>query len=315
MGHYIARRVLLVIPTFFLATSMAFFMLRILPGDELTLIIGEETITAEDRSRLEARYGLDAPLYERYGDFLYGVVQGDLGSSIFDGRSVLGKLKLALPVTVELALMSIVISLMVAIPVGVISALTRDTLLDYVLRLSAILGLSVPVFVTATVALLGLTIWVGWTPALRYTPFIDDPIDNLSQFIIPALLLGTVLAASVMRMTRSMMLDVLNQDYVRTARAKGLRERNVVVRHALRNALLPVVTLVGLQMGIVISGTVILESIYALPGMGTQLIRALNNRDLAVVQGIQVIVIFWVLLVNLVIDLSYTVLDPRVSLR
>ena len=312
---YVLQRILLLVPTFLIGTSLIFFALRLLPGDEVTLIIGEMMISPEQRTQLEERYGLDEPLWERYGSFMGGVVRGDLGTSGFDGISVTKKVRIALPVTLELAVLATLTSVVVAIPVGVIAALYRDTPLDYLLRIGANLSLAAPTFWIATMILLTLTLWVGWTPNLRYEPIWEDPAQNIKQFLLPALILGTALSASIMRFTRSMMLDVLGEDYVRTAHAKGLHSRTVIFRHALRNALLPVITVVGVQVILVMSGSVIIESIFLLPGMGIVLLRAVDNRDFEVVQGINVVMLFVVLVLNLGVDLSYTLIDPRVKLQ
>lgn len=311
MQHVILRRLLLAVPTFLLASVVIFFAIRLVPGDQLTLLIGERVVEEADRAALKAQLGLDKPLPVQYWDFISGVFRGDLGTATFDKQPVVKKIFARLPVTFELAMLAIVISIIIAIPVGVISALKRNTPLDYLLRLLAILGLSIPSFWLATVTILILALWIGWSPPLRYTSFIDDPIANLKQFLLPSVILGTILAASTMRMTRSMMLEVLRQDYIRTAKAKGLRERIIMLRHALKNALIPVVTVLGLQVAQVVGGSVVLESIFALPGMGRLLIDALNNRDYPVVQAINVIVVVWVILVNLLVDLSYVFLDPR----
>ena len=313
MSQYVARRLLLLIPTLLLGTLLVFLMLRVLPGDEATIVLGDRAVTAAERAAVERRLGLDDPLPVRYLDFLGGLLRGDLGESVVDGRPVLDRVREALPVTLELGVLAVLIAVAVAIPVGVVSAARRNTPLDYALRFLANVGLAVPIFWTGSVVLLGLTLWVGWTPALRYTPLWRDPLENLSQFVVPAVILGLALAAAVMRITRSMMLDVLGEDYIRAARARGLGTPTVIRRHALPNALIPVVTVVGVQIANVIGGTVVLETIFALPGMGTHLIRALEVRDFAVVQGLVVVVLVGVVWVNLAVDLVARRLDPRTA--
>ncbi|MCX6021449.1 MAG: ABC transporter permease [Chloroflexi bacterium] len=314
MRMFILRRVLLAIPTLGLVTVLVFMMIRILPGDALTLMLGELAVNRplSDLAAMKAELGFDKPLYEQYFRFVGGALKGDLGASIWDKEPVIDKIMSRLPVTVELALLAMVISIIIAVPIGVISAIRQDTVLDYVLRSLAIGFLSVPSFFLATLVVVLPAIWFRWTPPLRYVAFTDDPVANITQLMIPAMILGSLLAATVMRMTRTMMLEVMRQDYVRTAWAKGLTERAVVMRHALKNALIPVVTIMGLQVAFLIGGTIILESIFSLPGMGRLMIDAINFRDYPVIQGINLVVGIWVVGVNLIIDISYGFLDPRI---
>lgn len=311
MAHYASRRLVQAIPTLFIAMAIVFFAIRLIPGDELTARIGEQVVGAEQRAALKKDLGLDKPLYVQYWDFATGLARGDLGTATFDKEPVRDKIWNRLPVTIELAVLSTIISILIAIPVGVISAVRRNSPLDYGLRVLALLALSIPTFWLATMILVGLAIWLGWVPSIQPTSIIHSPWANLKQFFLPSLLLGAVLAGSTMRITRSMMLDVLREDYVRTALAKGLSYRVVVIRHALRNCLIPIVTVIGLQVATLIGGTVIIESIFGLSGVGTLAIGALNSRDYPVVQGVNVAVVVTVLLVNIAVDLSYFALDPR----
>jgi peptide/nickel transport system permease protein len=249
----------------------------------------------------------------QYGRWIGNIFQhGSLGESLMGDWSVNEKILGRLPVTLELGLMSIVIGLVIALPVGIYSAVRQDTAVDYVGRSVAILGLATPNFWLAIMVMLYPAIWWGWSPPMRLIPFKEDPLGNLGMFLIPSVILGTYLAATTMRMTRTMMLEVLRQDYIRTAWSKGLKERVVVVRHAVKNALIPVVTLIGLQLPILVGGAVIMENIFNLPGLGRLLLDALQNRDYPVVSGINLFFGTAVMAINLLIDLIYAFLDPRV---
>ncbi|MBI4498287.1 MAG: ABC transporter permease [Chloroflexi bacterium] len=313
MTEYIIRRLLLVFPTFILVTMLVFGLIRLMPGDVLFAKIGEGLFAGQrELDDLRHQMGFDRPIYVQYLDFMGGAVRGDLGRSLWSDKKVSDLILFRLPVTLELAVLAILTGLSIAIPVGVLSAVRQDTFLDYLLRSIAIGGISIPAFWLGTLILTFPAIWWGWLPPLRYVQIQDDPLRNLSQFILPALVLGTLLSASVMRMTRSMMLEVLRQDYVRTARSKGLQERTVIFRHALKNAMLPVWTVVGLQIAFLIGGTVIIESIFALPGLGTLLLEAIRVRDWPVIQGLNLFFTAWVLLVNLAVDIGYGIIDPRI---
>lgn len=295
---------------------LVFGLIRLMPGDVLMQKVGAGLFAQQrDMEDLRRQLGFDLPIYEQYWVFISRVARGDLGKSLWSDKPVMELILYRLPVTLELAVLAICASLVIAIPIGVISALRQDSFLDYALRSYAIGAISIPGFWLATLVITFPAIWWGWLPPLRYVPFQDDPLRNLSQFVLPAFVLGTLLSASVMRMTRSMMLEVLRQDYIRTAWSKGLAERIVVIRHALKNAIIPVWTMVGLEIAFLIGGTVIIESIFALPGMGTLLIDAINVRDWTIIQGINVFFTLWVLVINLIVDIGYGVLDPRIRLR
>ncbi len=318
MRAYIIRRVLLLIPTFLLLTILVFLSVRFLPGDAVDALISDMQYVVGDidREALERMMGLDQPIYVQYGRWLAGIfLHGTLGNSLLSDWRVEEKILGRLPTTVELGVMAIVIGLLIGLPVGIYSAMRRNTAADYVGRSVAIIGLATPNFWLATLILTFPAIWWAWSPPLTLVPFRTDPWDNLAVFIVPSLILGTYLAAATMRMTRTMMLEVLRQDYVRTAWSKGLKERVVIVRHAIKNALIPVVTLIGLQMPILIGGSVIMENIFGLPGLGRLMLDALTDRDYPVVAGINLTFAAAVMGINLMVDLIYAVLDPRVRYR
>jgi peptide/nickel transport system permease protein len=272
----------------------------------------QEYAYAKDADEMRARLGLDRPIYVQYLDWIGGVVQGDLGTSLRNKTPVAEELLGRMPVTAELGVMAMLFGLTIAIPVGVIAAVRQDTWSDYIVRSTAIGFLAIPSFWLGTLVITMPSVWWGWTPPLRYTSFLADPLKNLGHVIVPAVILGLALSGSLMRLTRAQMLEVLRQDYVRTASAKGLSERAVVVRHALKNAFIPVVTLLGLQVSILIGGTVVLESVFVLPGMGRYLLEAVQYRDYPVIQGLNLIFATVIIMANLLVDLLYGWLDPRV---
>ena len=316
MRTYIIRRVLLVIPTLFILSILVFLSVRFLPGDAIDAMLdkaGWIGATGVDRAALEKMLGLDVPAYVQYGRWLGDIVlHGTLGNSLWGGEAIEAKIIGRLPVTIELGALAIVIGLVIAIPVGVYSAMRQDSVADYAGRTVAVIGLATPNFWLGVMAMLYPVIWWGWAPRMELIPFSEDPLGNLGMFLVPSLILGTALAASTMRMTRTMMLEVLRQDYIRTAWAKGNNERLVVVRHAMKNAFIPVITLIGLQLPILVGGSVIMENIFNLPGLGRLMLDALANRDYPVVTGINLFFGTIVMRVNLLIDLLYSYLDPRI---
>ena len=316
MKAYIIRRVLLLIPTFLLLTILVFLSVRFIPGDVIDrMMVDMEAHFADnvDRAALERKLGLDQPVYVQYGRWMGGILlRGTLGNSLFGDWSVEEKILGRLPVTIELGVMAIAIGLVIALPVGIYSAVRRNTAADYVGRSVAIIGLATPNFWLGTMVMIFPAIWWAWSPPMELVPLAEDPLGNFGVFIIPGLILGTYLAAATMRMTRTMMLEVLRQDYVRTAWSKGLKERVVVMRHAVKNALIPVVTLIGLQLPILVGGSVIMENIFNLPGLGRLMLDALTNRDYPVVSGVNLFFATAVMVINLVTDLTYAYLDPRV---
>ena len=266
-----------------------------------------------DREAVERRLGLDVPVYVQYGRWLGGIfLHGSLGESLMGRGAVEQKIIDRLPVTIELGLLAIVIGLVIALPVGIYSAIRQDTAADYLGRSLAVIGLATPNFWLGIMVMIFPAIWWGWVPPLELVPFTEDPLGNLAVFLIPSLILGTASSAATMRMMRTMMLEVLRQDYIRTAWSKGLRERVVIIRHTLKNALIPVVTLIGLQLPILVGGAVIMENIFNLPGIGRLLVNALNERDYPMVSGVNLFFATGVVLLNLLIDLIYPYLDPRV---
>jgi peptide/nickel transport system permease protein len=280
----------------------------------------EETIVY-----IEQQLGMDQPFYVQYGRWLgvwpqadgsiKGILEGDLGKSLWLKTPVLDELLKRLPVSLELGLIAIVIGIIIALPIGIYSAIRQDTIGDYVGRSLAVLGLSLPHFLLGTMVIVLPAYWWDWTPSLRYVPFFDNPIENLKQFIIPALIIGATFSASIMRLTRSMMLEVLRQDYIRTAWAKGLTEKVVVMRHAVRGAIIPVVTQIGMQVPILFAGAVVTEQIFNLPGVGVFMINSISDRDYAIIAGINLVVATFILFVNLIVDLTYSWLDPRVHYK
>jgi len=314
MGAYVLRRLLALIPTLLIASIIVFVTIRMIPGDVIDQMLSQNDIGADKLSReqLVHALGLDQPIYEQYLRWLGGILQGDLGKSLWHTTPVLQEVMERLPVTFELGAMALVIGLLIALPIGIYAAMRQDTPGDLVARSFAILLLAVPSFWMGTMVMVFPSIWWGWSPEVNYVKFTEDPWQNLKQMIVPALVLGTSLSAVTMRMTRTMMLEVLRQDYIRTAWAKGLQERVVILRHAVRNALIPVVTLIGLQAPLLIGGAVIIEQIFVLPGMGLMMLEAVNQRDYPVITGVFLVVGVAVMLINLVVDLSYGLLDPRV---
>ena len=316
MQRYLVRRLLAVIPTLFFASIIVFLVIRLLPGDAVDLIIKSSPFienTEEMREQIEADLGLDKPMHLQYVRWISAIViRGDLGTSLVRETSVGAEISERVPITITMGLLAVLFALLIAIPVGVYSAVRQDTLGDHVGRSVAILGLAIPSFWLGTMVVILPAIWWGWSPPTRLVPFLDAPLKYLSVFVTPAAILGASLAAVTMRMTRTMMLEVLRQDYIRTARAKGLGEWLVVTRHAMRNALIPVITLVGLFVPIVIGGTVILERIFDIPGIGQLLLLGVQDRDYPVITGIFLVVGVFVILVNLLVDLSYGFLDPKV---
>ena len=318
MRAYIIRRLLLIIPTVFILTILVFLSVRFLPGDIIDTM-AEETEWAVgklDREILMRRLGLDVPVYVQYGRWIGGIfLHGTLGESLWSGWTVEKRILASLPVTIELGLLAIVIGLLIALPVGIYSAIRQDTAADYLGRSIAIIGLATPNFWLALLVMIYPAIWWGWSPPMKMIPFTEDPLGNLGAFIIPSLILGTAMAAATMRMTRTMMLEVLRQDYVRTAWSRGLRERVVIMRHTLKNALIPVVTLIGVQLPLLVGGAVIMENIFNLPGLGRLMVVALEYRDYPVVSGVNLFFATAVIGANLMIDLIYPYLDPRVRYR
>ncbi len=317
MRAYIIRRLLLIIPTLFILSILVFLSVRFIPGDVIDVIVGRMGMFNVqwdvDREALERMLGLDVPVYVQYGRWIGDIfLHGSLGESLFTRNSVEEAILERLPVTIELGLMAILIGLVIALPIGIYSAIRQDTAADYVGRSLAVIGLATPNFWLGIMVMIYPAIWWGWAPPLELVSFTEDPLGNLAVFLIPSLILGTASSAATMRMMRTMMLEVLRQDYIRTAWSKGLRERVVIIRHTIKNALIPVITLIGLQLPILVGGAVIMENIFNLPGIGRLLVNALNDRDYPMVSGVNLFFASGVVLLNLLIDLIYPYLDPRV---
>jgi peptide/nickel transport system permease protein len=311
--QYLVRRLLALIPTLFFASLIVFISMRMIPGDVIDLMLAQNDIsTGQDRARIEAALGLDQPIHIQYFKWAGNALQGDLGNSLWRNTPVTEQLAERLPITFELGFLALLVALAVALPIGVYSAVRQDTAGDYVARSFSLLMLAIPGFLLGTMVMIFPSVWWRWSPALEYTPFMEDPLQNLAHMIVPATLLGLSISAVTMRMTRTMMLEVMRQDYIRTARAKGLAEWRVVIRHALRNGLIPVVTLIGLQAPLLIGGTVIFEQIFVVPGMGILLLEAVSQRDYPVISGVFLVVGVAILFINLIVDLSYGWLDPKV---
>ena len=320
MRAYIIRRLLLMILSLFLLTILVFLSVRLLPGDVIDAMLGRmmeiSTVGTIDREGLERQLGLDVPGYVQYARWLGGILlRGSLGESLMGRGAVEQQIISRLPVTLELGLLAIVIGLLIALPVGIYSAIRQDTAADYAGRSIAIIGLATPNFWLGIMVMVYPAIWWGWSPSMELIPFSEDPVGNLGMFLIPSLILGTASAAAIMRLTRTMMLEVLRQDYIRTAWSKGLRERVVIIRHTIKNALIPVVTLIGLQVPILVGGSVIMENIFNLPGVGRLALLAINDRDYPVVSGVNLFFASAVMGANLITDLFYALLDPRVRYK
>jgi peptide/nickel transport system permease protein len=316
MRMYVVRRFLHGLLVLWLVSLVIFSLVRILPGDAVIMQLDQAAApTPEVLARARQELGLERPFLVQYRSWITSAVQGDLGRSLITRRPVTQELLKRINLTCHLAVMSIIVAMLIALPVGVLSAMKQDTASDYIARFLAVLGLSLPDFWLATVIITFLAIWVQWIPPIGFAPLWEDPARCLGQLLIPALIIGARLAAVSMRMTRSSLLEVLRQDYIRTAWAKGLNARTVTVRHALRNALVPVVTLVGLQAPLLIGGAVIVEQIFVIPGMGLLLLDAVNQRDYPIITGVFLIVGVAVMFINLIVDLSYGLLDPRVRYR
>ena len=316
MRTYIIRRLLLMIPTLLLVSILVFSLIRFIPGDVIDAMLGSTYLggSADNRAELERFLGLDVPAHVQYARWIGNMVlHGTLGKSLLGSAITIEEQILRrLPVTLELGLLAIAIGLVIALPVGIYSAIRQNTLADYAGRSLAIVGLATPNFWLGLLVIVFPAIWWNWTPPIRMIALSDDLLGNLGGFIAPSLILGTYFAAATMRMTRTMMLEVLRQDYVRTAWSKGLKERVIVVRHVIKNALIPIVTLIGLQMPLVVGGSVIMENIFNLPGLGRFLLDALNTRNYPIVSGVNMFFASVVLFNNLLIDLIYPYLDPRV---
>ena len=317
MGNYAVRRIFLFIPTLLLATILVFALFWIVPGDAaMMLLTGDEDaagkVTNEDIDKLREKMGLNRPIHVQYSAWVWDLIKGDLGTSLWYKTPVIDDLKDRFPVTIQLAVMALVMAFVAAVPLGIISAVKQDTKIDYASRIFALIGIAMPSFWLGILMVYALAYWFEWLPPLEYANIWDDPWLNMQQLFFPALALAFHDMAFTARVTRSSMLEVLREDYMRTARSKGLREFTVIGRHALKNALMPVVTISGYQFGRLLGGVIIIESIFVIPGIGLFLVDAIIHRDFIVLQGVVLLAAATVLVLNLVIDLFYGVLDPRI---
>jgi len=311
MGRYVLQRLVAMIPVLFLVSLIVFFLIRLIPGDPAVAMLGEEA-TPQAIADLRHEFGLDQPIPVQYAIWLSRVLHGDLGNSTRSHQPVLEAIVERLPATIELTFFSLMISLSIAIPTGIISATRRGSRSDLISSTLALLGVSMPSFFLAMLLIFVFSLNLRLLPPIGFTPILNDPMANLRGMILPSITLGTGAAAIVARLTRSSLLEVLNLEYIRTARAKGLRERLVVYRHALKNALIPVVTIVGLQVGGLLGGAVITESLFVLPGVGKLAVDSIFSRDFPIVQGVVLFLSLIFLLTNLMVDVLYAFLDPRI---
>jgi len=313
MRSYITKRCLLLLPTLFGVSLIIFGIVRMVPGDALVMMM-EQSLDADPAQMeiLKRQLGLDKPLYAQYFLWIANMARGDFGTSLWQKNPVLTEIARRIPVTLELALMTTIISVLIAIPVGLFSAVRHDTFLDHVVRLFSIGGLSIPNFWLGIMAIVLPSIYLGWTPPLVYIPFAANPKIHLLQFLIPSLLMGYHFSAAIMRMARTALLEVLQQDYIRTARAKGLSGLVVLFKHALKNAMIPILSVTGIQIAFMMGGTVIIEQIFALPGIGRLVLESIAHRDYPLLQGVLFVIASTVIVVNLVVDLLYSFFDPRI---
>ena len=312
MTRYIVLKLASLVLVLWGISLIVFFLIHLVPGDVVNVLMGQYA-TADRQAELRTIFGLDRPIHLQYLEWLGGVLQGDLGNSFFTGRSIKGDLLARFPVTLELSLVAAMWAVALGITLGVIAGVRPNTLIDGVASVVALIGMAMPSFWLATILILVFAVWLGWLPAIGFVPFSEDPVANLRGIILPSLSLGMIMAAAVTRMTRSAMLEIMAQDYVRTARAKGLREHQVLVRHALKNALLPVITIIGVEWAKLLGGSIIIEEIFAIPGIGQYAIKAIFARDYAAVQGTVLLIAATFVATNLLVDIAYVYIDPRVK--
>ncbi len=315
MRTYLAKRLLLIIPTLFGVAAVVFLIMRVIPGDVTLLILGGDQTGRIDPQQLAAmrhQLGLDQPIAVQFGTWLWGVLRLDFGKSLWTGQPVIEEVLIRLPLSLEVAILATIVSVLLAIPLGMIAAVRQDSWVDYVIRVVSIGGQAIPSFWVGILVILALVIYFGWGPPLEFTPPWVDPWANFQQLVWPVLTVGYRYAAVTTRMTRSTVLEVLREDYIRTAWAKGLREGAVVIRHALKNAMLPVITLVGTEFAFLIGGLVVTETVFTLNGVGRFVVDAVAHRDYPVVQALVFLIALCFVVVNLLIDLTYAWFDPRI---
>jgi len=318
MWQYIGKRLLLMVPTLLGAALLIFLLMNIIPGDVALLIIGGDQggdINPQELAKLRARLGLDQPLYVQFFSWLWGVVRLDFGTSLWTGAPIIEEIMIRLPLSLEVAIAATILSTLLAIPLGTLAAIRQDTWVDYAVRVISIGGLAIPAFWTGILVILLLVLYFEWSPPLEFVSLLEDPRENFLQLVFPIVTIGYRFAAVATRMTRSTMLEVMREDFVRTAWAKGLQERMVVAKHALRNALLPVVTIIGTEFAFLMGGLAVTETVFTLNGVGRFMIDAIVHRDIPVVQTLVMLTAFSFVIVNLLIDVLYAWLDPRISYR
>jgi peptide/nickel transport system permease protein len=317
MAKYTIKRILLLIPTLFIVCVIVFALLRMIPGTALDQIMYKYSTAGItiDRETVAAKLGMDKPAIEQFFVWVGDLLHGDLGESLFQSESVSSIIARQLPVTLELGVLTLILTNLISIPLGLFCAARQDAISDQVIRVISVILMSLPVFWVGTMVLIYPAKWWGYAPATQYVPFMRDPIQNLSMFIVPALLGAMSQAGSQIRMVRTMTLEVMRQDYIRTAWSKGVGERRILFRHAFRNALIPIVTIIGSSVAGLVGGSVILENMFSLPGIGQQMVNALSNRDYPLVQGCVLVFSIFVMIVNLIVDLTYKVIDPRVEIE
>lgn len=318
MWAYIGKRLLLLVPTLIGAALAIFLLMHIVPGDVALLIIGGDQggdINPQEVAKLRAKLGLDQPLYVQFLSWLWGVARLDFGTSLWTGAPIMEEIMIRLPLSLEIAIAATILSTLLAIPLGTLAAIRQDTWVDYVVRVVSIGGLAIPAFWTGILIILLLVIYCEWSPPLEFVSLFENPRENFLQLIFPIVTIGYRFSAVATRMTRSTMLEVMREDYVRTAWAKGLHERLVVSKHALRNALLPVVTIIGTEFAFLMGGLAVTETVFTLNGVGRFMIDAIVHRDIPVVQTLVMLTAFSFVIVNLGIDMLYAWLDPRISYR
>lgn len=313
MKAYIIRRLLLVFPTMFIVSIIVFLTIRIIPGDTIEYMAATRYLTKDSRDAIRKQLGLDLPAHIQYGRWISGVIQGDLGRSLLTNLPVTPYILDKLPASLEMGGIAIIFALVLAIPIGIYSGMRPESFTDHILRSISILFICVPSFWLGTIILIYPAIWWNWSPPLFYVTFFEDPLTNLQIVTIPAFILGMWLSGIIMRLTRTMMLEVLRQDYIRTAWSKGLREKVIILKHALKNSMIPVITMIGLQLPVMIGGAIVVEYMFNIPGIGSLVVETLLQRDYTILSGLNLFMAGFVLLSNLLIDISYAWLDPRIQ--
>jgi peptide/nickel transport system permease protein len=318
VSQYITKRMLLMIPTLLGAALVVFLLMNVVPGDIALLILGSDQggdVNVQELGRLREKLGLNRPMYEQFGSWLWGIAHLDFGNSLWSGAPVIEELNIRFPLTLEIAILATFVSTLIAIPLGTLAAIRQDSWVDYGVRIASIGGLAVPAFWTGILLILFLVIYFDWSPPLVFVSPFEDPWENFKQLVWPIVTVGYRNAAVITRMTRSTVLEVMREDYVRTAWAKGLHERLVVVKHVLKNSMLPVITLIGAEFAFLLGGLVVTETVFTLNGLGSFVVDAILHRDIPVVETMVLLTAFFIVFVNLITDLLYAWLDPRISYR